>query len=139
MEHAEDEDDVPLSVLRDKLRSIAEKITQSEEIDEENAEFETLDDDEIIASVLRQDADEDVSYAGDDTMQSVQTQEEAPQSASFGDDDNYVNVSDETALNGFDLVIRYAEENNWPLTTQLSLRQMRINIMDTVIEKQQQE
>lgn len=51
-------------------------------------------------------------------MQSVPTQEfQASHSASFGDDDNCVNVSDETALNRFDLVIRYVEENNWSLTT----------------------
>ncbi|XP_062542273.1 jerky protein homolog-like [Armigeres subalbatus] len=132
----EDEDDVPLSVLRDTLRSIGEKIAQAEEIDEEDAEFETLSDDEIIASVLHKDADEDISYAGDDTMHSMSTQEEASHSASFGDDDKYMNVSDEAALNGFDLVIRYAEENNWPLTTQFSLRHMRSNVMDIVIQKE---
>lgn len=132
----EDEDDIPLSVVREKLRSIAEKIAQCEEIDEEDAEYETLDTDEIIASVLHHNADEDISYAGDDTMQLSSTQEEASQSVSFGNDDNNVNVSDEAALDGFDLVIRYAEENNWPLTTQFSLRQMRGNVMETVINKQ---
>ena len=63
-------------------------------------------------------------------------QKEASQSASFGDDDEHVDVTDEAALNGFDLVIRYAEENHWPLTTQFSLRQMRTNVMDTIVNKQ---
>ena len=101
----EDEDDAPLSVIREKLRSIADKLALSDEIDEENAEYPVLSDDEIIASLLNPDADEDISYSGEDSMHS--TIGETSQAATCGDDDSDdVNVTDESALNGFDVLIK---------------------------------
>ena len=37
-----------------------------------------------------------------------------------------------SAINGLNFVLRYAEEQGWPLNTQFSLRQMRIYIIEKI-------
>ncbi|XP_055632860.1 jerky protein homolog-like [Toxorhynchites rutilus septentrionalis] len=89
----EDEDDLPLSLLREKLVNIAERIETTDFIDEEDAEYETLEDDEIVAGIINPPQEEGNSYAGEDST--LPTVDVTSQSVSFGEDDEYSNVSDE--------------------------------------------
>lgn len=127
----DDEDDLPLSVLQERLRNIASKINQLETIDEENAEFEILKDEEIVEKLLNPSADDDISNTTnqdvDDSLLHV--------SASLDPEDENLNVSDESALNGADILVRYAEEQGWPLNVQFSLRKMRQDILNKNVDR----
>lgn len=114
-----DEDDIPLSVLKDRLRCITAKIYLHEGIDEENAEFEVLKDEEIIDKLLHPFQGEDMSYTQEDEI-----------NVSVSPESTDEMVSDDTALNGVDILIRYAEENGFPLNTQFTLRKVRQSILE---------
>ncbi|XP_065088368.1 jerky protein homolog-like [Ochlerotatus camptorhynchus] len=100
----DDEDDLPLSVLQERLRNIMNNINQLETIDEENAEFEILKDDEIVEKILNPSVDDFFYTTNQDHEDSQHL------STSVDPEDENVNVSDEAALNGADVLLRYAEE-----------------------------
>ncbi|XP_058827103.1 tigger transposable element-derived protein 2-like [Topomyia yanbarensis] len=126
----DDEDDLPLSVLQDKLRNISQKILEPRTQDEENDDVEFLKDDDIVERVLNPENDTNI-YTGDDsTLPTIE--EEGNFSVDVADENESVPVSHEAAINGLNLILRYAEENGWPLSSQFSLRQMRLGIFKTV-------
>lgn len=125
----DDEDDLPLSVLQERLRNIMNNINQLETIDEENAEFEILKDDEIVEKILNPSVD-DFSYTTNQDHEDSQHL-----STSVDPEDENVNVSDEAALNGADVLLRYAEEQGWSLNTQFSLRKMREDILNNIVTR----
>ncbi|XP_065094006.1 tigger transposable element-derived protein 2-like [Ochlerotatus camptorhynchus] len=95
----DDEDDLPLSVLQERLRNIMNNINQLETIDEENEEFEILKDDEIVEKILNPSVD-DFSYTTNQDHEDSQHL-----STSVDPEDENVNVSDEAALNGADVLL----------------------------------
>lgn len=133
----DDEDDIPLSVVRDRLLLIQQKLVDQDNIvQDEDLEFDVLNDDEIVNSVLHQNAS---FYDGENTISTV---EEANSSSVLelhridADDESENCVSNETALSGIDKVITWAEENGLLLERQFLLREVRGNILEKIIESQ---
>lgn len=127
----EDEDDLPLSVIKNRLSQISEKIRTSDTIDEENAEFEFMKDEEIVEKVLNPSADDEMSY---NTMDSSVPGDDTLNDSELVDDD-YQPVQDEYALNAIDVMVKYAEDNSWPLNSQFSLREMRTKIFEKIADR----
>lgn len=132
-EDVEDEDDVPLAVIKRRIMEISAKIMQSNVIDEENAEFEFLQDSEIVEKVRNPTADDEIVY---NTMDSSLPEDDRMNfSGPVGDEDGFLPVSEESALNAIDIMIRYAEENGWPLNSQFSMREMRSSIFEKIVDR----
>lgn len=127
--HIHDEEDLPLSELRERLRNIGNRIEQLGAIDDENAEFEFLKDEEIVEKVLNPSADNNATYSTNhDDEESLHV------SVSLDPEDDNINVSDESALSAASVMVRYAEEHGWSLNTQFSLRKMRNDILNNLVE-----
>ncbi|XP_062542013.1 jerky protein homolog-like [Armigeres subalbatus] len=134
--HSEDEDDLPLSVLRDNLKSISRKILEPRNEEDEDDNFEYLKDDDIVEGVLNPDKDCNSYNGNDSTLPTIEedasfADEAAHEQGDNGNDESAL-ISHQTAINGVDVVLRYAEENGWSLETQFRLRQMRIDIFEKV-------
>ena len=129
-EETEDEDDLPLAVIKERMEEISGRIARSSNIDEENAEFQFLNDSEIINTVLNLTAEETYN-----TMDSSLLEDNSMNvSDAAGIEDAFPPVSDESALNAIVVMIKYAEENGWPLNSQFSLRSMRSNIFSKIVD-----
>ncbi|XP_055526990.1 tigger transposable element-derived protein 2-like [Wyeomyia smithii] len=129
-----DEDDVPLSVVKERLKSIQQQlIEQDNTVQEEDLEFDFMNDEEIVNSILHPNTS---FYESDDTFSTTQdanassTMKCAPIDM---EEDSRQLVSNESALYGIDAVISWAEENRLPLERQFMLRELRGNIMEKII------
>lgn len=114
-----------------RLAEISDKIKESAIIDEENAEFEFLNNSEIVDKVLNSTADDEVTY----TMDSSLPEDDSVNiSGPVDAEDDIPRVSEESALNAVDLMIRYSEENGWSLNSQFSLRETRSKIFERIVD-----
>ncbi|XP_055590422.1 tigger transposable element-derived protein 7-like [Uranotaenia lowii] len=120
----DDDDDIPLSVVRERLLSIKQKlIDQDNAVQEEDMEFDVLNDDDIVNVVLNPNTS---FYDGNNTVSTVEGANALSVLESHQndmDDDAGSSVSQETALSGIDQVIAWAEENGLPLESQFLLRE----------------
>ncbi|XP_062711210.1 jerky protein homolog-like [Aedes albopictus] len=129
----EDEDDEPFSVLREKLQNISKKLLENRAVDEEDEDCEVLKDDDIVDSVLNPDKDINSYNLADSTLsaaEDVNCSIDTVNLEGAPDDDDTPVVTDEAAINGLNLVFKYAEENGWSINTQFRLHQMRLDIFE---------
>lgn len=131
----DDDDDIPLSVVRERILSIQQRLMEQDDIvHDEDVEFDILNDDDIVNIVLHP----NTSFYDDEN--SFSTAEGANASSVLGpqqvdeDDESENCVSNETALCGIDKVITWAEENGLPLERQFLLRELRGNILEKMID-----
>ncbi|XP_058828455.1 jerky protein homolog-like [Topomyia yanbarensis] len=113
----DNEDNLPLSVIKDRLLSIQRKIEEHENIiEDENAEFDVMSDADIVNAVLN--PDKDFYDAANTTLDETADTSAVPVSDY---EENSHAVSDESALNSMDTIITWAEENRMSIETQFYL------------------
>ncbi|XP_062556808.1 tigger transposable element-derived protein 2-like [Armigeres subalbatus] len=134
----DDEDDIQLSVVRERLLSIQQKLADQDiTINEEDVEFDVLNDDDIVNIVMHPNTS---FYDGENTFSTVEQTNISTEPHQIDLDDEAENsVSNKTALSGIDQVIAWAEENGLSLERQYLLREVRGNILEKIINSRNQE
>lgn len=131
----DDEDDEPLSIIRDRLATIRQVVTDKadpDDDDDENAEFEILSDADIVNAVLNPNTH---FYEGGCVANATFDENANISTACDNEVDEHQPVSNESALNSIDTIITWAEENQLPLEKQFFLREIRGNILDQLTNK----
>lgn len=131
----DDEDEVPLSVIKNRLTLMQQKVVEKEkqiENEDENAEFDMMSDDDIVNAVLNHDTR---FYEGENTTNITLEETANIPTADSNQDENYEQVSDESALTCIDTIITWAEENQFSLERQFLLRDVRSSILQNIVNK----
>lgn len=128
----DDEDDVPLSIIQQRLATIKEKMAEreGETIEDENAEFDTMTDAEIVNAVINPDV---LFYEGGSTSDTVCDENGDTSTENAMQDEEHEQITDQSALNSLDNVITWAEENRLSLEKQFFLRDLRGTILDKIV------
>lgn len=131
----DDEDDIPLSVIKQRLTTIQQKIADQENLyenEDENAEFDVLSDADIVHAVTNHDSH---FYEGESSMDASYGETINNSIAEGNHDEEYEPISDQSALNSIENIITWAEENRLPLEKQFFLRQIKGTILDTIVNR----
>ena len=130
----DNEDDIPLSVIKERLTLIQQRVSEHEkQVEDENAEFDVLSDADIVNALLN--PDESIYNSCNNTTTTLDETMDTSLVPHDDQDSEYQPIPDQTALNSIDTIISWCEENRLPLERQFQLRELRGNILEKIINK----
>ena len=130
----DNEDDIPLSVIKERLTLIPQRVSEHEkQVEDENAEFDVLSDADIVNALLN--PEESIYNSCNNTTTTLDETMDTSLVPHDDQDSEYQPIPDQTALNSIDTIISWCEENRLPLERQFQLRELHGNILEKIINK----